>query len=100
MANNQIKFWYQNPFIVLTLIFVVLRLMSFTNWSWWWCFTPLWGPLGFVIGLSLLFLTGSTLIGLYRLIFWSKKRRQQHRNLRNVIKTLENYANALSERNS
>lgn len=102
MSNRekQIKFWYQNPFIVLTLIFVVLRLMSFTHWSWWWCLTPLWGPLGFVIALSLLVLLAQSVLGVYRLIFWPKEKRKERRSIRNVIKALEAYANSLSERNS
>jgi hypothetical protein len=28
--------------IILTIIFVVLRLTGVIGWSWWWVFSPLW----------------------------------------------------------
>jgi hypothetical protein len=28
--------------IILTIIFVVLRLTGVIHWSWWWVFSPLW----------------------------------------------------------
>ena len=27
---------------ILTLIFVVLKLIGIINWSWWWILSPLW----------------------------------------------------------
>jgi len=35
---------------VLTIIFVVLKLVHVIDWSWWWVLSPLW------IGLALLIL--------------------------------------------
>jgi|TARA_Y100000310_G_scaffold177906_1_gene177881 membrane protein YdbS with pleckstrin-like domain len=26
----------------LTLVFIILKLTSHINWSWWWVFSPLW----------------------------------------------------------
>jgi hypothetical protein len=37
-------------FSVLTVIFIVLKLVGVINWSWWWVFSPL------LIGLGLAFL--------------------------------------------
>lgn len=86
--------------IILFVVFLVMKLAHVIKWSWWWVTCPLWAVPAFLIGLSVLFLTGSVLTGLYRLIFWSKKKRTEHRSIRKVIKALEDYANALSERNS
>lgn len=36
---------------LLTLVFVVLKLTHFINWSWWWVLVPLWGPIAFVLGI-------------------------------------------------
>lgn len=27
---------------VLTLVFIVLKLMGYIAWSWWWVLSPLW----------------------------------------------------------
>lgn len=27
--------------VVLTVVFVLLRLCKITDWSWWWCLSPL-----------------------------------------------------------
>lgn len=34
-----------NIFLVLTILFVVLKLINAITWSWWWIFSPLWIPL-------------------------------------------------------
>ena len=31
-------------FPLITIIFVVLKLVGFINWSWWCVFSPLWIP--------------------------------------------------------
>lgn len=28
------------PFMVLTVIFVILKLLDVIDWSWWWVFSP------------------------------------------------------------
>jgi len=38
---------------ILFLIFLVLKLTNYIDWSWWWVFSPLWIPL-VLIGLILL----------------------------------------------
>lgn len=53
MSNISIK---QSGFSVtflqlLTLVFVVLKLTHFVNWSWWWVLVPLWGPIALVLGI-------------------------------------------------
>lgn len=36
---------------MLTIVFVVLKLTGYINWSWWLVTAPLWG--GFVLGLMI-----------------------------------------------
>lgn len=36
---------------LLTLVFVILKLTHFINWSWWWVLVPLWGPIALVLGI-------------------------------------------------
>jgi hypothetical protein len=41
---------------VLTLIFVVLKLVGTISWSWWWVLSPLWISFGFGITIFLIML--------------------------------------------
>jgi hypothetical protein len=43
---------------VLFLIFMVLKLTNYIDWSWWWITAPLWIPIAIigVIGLVTIFL--------------------------------------------
>ena len=34
---------------LLTLVFIVLKLIGVINWSWWWVLAPLWIPFGIVL---------------------------------------------------
>ena len=33
---------------LLTLVFVVLKLTKYIDWSWWWVLAPLWAPVALV----------------------------------------------------
>ena len=35
----------------LFLVFLVLKLTSVINWSWWWVTAPLWGPFAIIFGM-------------------------------------------------
>ncbi|WP_280412586.1 hypothetical protein [Nocardia asiatica] len=37
----------------LFLVFLVLKLTGYIDWSWWYVTAPLWGPLAFVGGILL-----------------------------------------------
>lgn len=39
---------------ILTITFVVLKLIGIISWSWWWIFSPLW--ISIIIGLIVLFI--------------------------------------------
>jgi membrane protein YdbS with pleckstrin-like domain len=34
---------------LLTVAFVVLKLVHVIDWSWWWVLSPIWIPIGFVV---------------------------------------------------
>lgn len=35
--------------LILTFIFVTLKLVGEINWSWWWVFAPIWIPIVLVL---------------------------------------------------
>ena len=35
----------------LFLLFLGLKLAGFISWSWWWVFSPLWGPFALSVAL-------------------------------------------------
>jgi len=39
---------------VLTVVFVVLKLVGVITWSWWWVLSPLW--IGFLLGVLIVLL--------------------------------------------
>jgi len=49
---------YQGPGVLslLGVIFVVLKLLGYINWSWWFVLLPFWGPI--VIALAFLLIVG------------------------------------------
>ena len=49
---------------LLTIAFIVLKLMNVIDWSWWWVLSPLW--ISFAIGLLVL-------AGIFIFIIWCSK---------------------------
>lgn len=47
---------------LLTIIFVIAKLMNVISWSWWWVFSPLWLPLAVVLGIAVTFILFKVLI--------------------------------------
>ncbi len=43
---------------LLTIVFIVLRLLGKIDWSWWWVLAPVWGS----IALVLMIIGGAVLI--------------------------------------
>ena len=39
---------------ILTITFVIFKLIGIISWSWWWVFSPLW--ISVIIGLIVLFI--------------------------------------------
>lgn len=38
---------------ILFLIFLVLKLTGYIDWSWWWIMAPIWIPVAILIGIIL-----------------------------------------------
>ncbi len=36
-------------FGLLTIVFIVLKLTNYIDWSWWWILAPLWIPIILII---------------------------------------------------
>lgn len=49
---------------LLTIAFIVLKLVGTIDWSWWWVLSPLW--IGLAIGISIM-LIGFIVIGIVEL---------------------------------
>jgi len=52
MKNNQVATVFgttASPLFLLFITFLVLKLTSVINWSWWWVTAPLWGPWAIII---------------------------------------------------
>ena len=41
---------------LLTIVFIVLKLLNIINWSWWWVLAPLWLPVGIFLIIALIFI--------------------------------------------
>jgi len=47
----------QNLFpVLLTVLFIGLKLSDIIDWSWWWVLSPLWIPLAVVLGVAIVIL--------------------------------------------
>lgn len=40
---------------LLTIVFIVLKLVGTINWSWWWVLSPIWISAGLGIGILIIF---------------------------------------------
>lgn len=56
---------------ILFVVFLVLKLTGFIDWSWWWVTCPLWGPWALIIAIFvfvlLIWLIGSVVVGIINL---------------------------------
>lgn len=43
-------------FGLLTIVFIVLKLLKVISWSWWWVLAPTWIPIGLVLLLFVIWL--------------------------------------------
>ena len=47
---------------MLTIVFVILKVMGYIDWSWWWVFAPLWIPAA-ILAFALLVIGVVALLG-------------------------------------
>ncbi len=40
----------------LAILFIALKLLDKIDWSWWWVLSPLWIPIGIVLGIGIIIL--------------------------------------------
>ena len=53
MDNNKVV--TRSPiFMILFIVFLVLKLTNVINWSWWWVTAPLWIPVSIALVLLLI----------------------------------------------
>ena len=39
---------------VLTIVFIIFKLLDKITWSWWWVFSPMWIPIAVIGGIALI----------------------------------------------
>lgn len=49
---------------ILTIVFIVLKLTDYIDWTWWWVLSPLWIPLltALILFLAVLMILGIMII--------------------------------------
>ena len=53
--NNKITIGCVSPLtVILFLAFFFAKIFDKLDWSWWWVFSPLWLPLAFILGISII----------------------------------------------
>lgn len=50
--------------LVLSLVFVILKVAHIIDWGWVWIFAPIWVPIALAIGILLIYLIVVLIIGL------------------------------------
>jgi len=50
---------------MLAIVFIVLKLTGFIDWSWWWITAPIWGGVFAWVGTIILLFAGFGLAGIF-----------------------------------
>ena len=66
--SEQPKIVYQGPGVgfILFVVFLVLKLTSVIDWSWWWVTAPLWIPFAIFLGILGIVLVVALLIAIIK----------------------------------
>lgn len=51
---------------ILTIIFIILKVLEKIAWSWWWVFSPLWIPPAFILGVIVIIVIVVILFKIFR----------------------------------
>ena len=54
MSNNNKVVVHSPIYMILFIVFLVLKLTNVINWSWWWVTAPLWIPVSIVLVLLII----------------------------------------------
>ena len=82
---------------MLTIVFIVLKLTGYIDWSWWWVLSPIWITALIVIGI--LILVGVGVLGWLGIKTYRENKRQIQRNLERIEKLQLDRAKRVSEWN-
>jgi phosphoglycerol transferase MdoB-like AlkP superfamily enzyme len=74
MENNKSSSSGIGIFMILFLIFLVLKLCGVIDWSWWWVTAPLWGMFALIFGLLGIGLIVSLFVILIASLFRKKRK--------------------------
>jgi hypothetical protein len=58
---------------LLTIVFIVLKLLGYINWSWWWVLAPMWIPISILLTIAAVAAT----IGVLVSVFGGKKKKKR-----------------------
>lgn len=50
---------------ILTIIFVIAKIMGAIDWSWWWVFSPIWIPILLGLGIIVVVLIVALIVALF-----------------------------------
>lgn len=50
---------------IITVVFVILKLLGYISWSWWWVLSPIWISFGLVLLLWIVALICGIVAGLF-----------------------------------
>ena len=40
--------------LIMTIVFIILKLLDKIDWSWWWVLSPIWIPWAIILGVLLI----------------------------------------------
>ena len=52
---------------LLTIVFVILKLLEKIDWSWWWILSPIWIPVVLLLAVSILLFVVYRIVKYFRL---------------------------------
>ena len=50
---------------ILTIVFIILKLIGKIDWSWIWVLSPLWIPFAFTVGIFLIVALASLIVNVF-----------------------------------
>lgn len=51
---------------LLTIVFIVLKLLNVIEWSWWWVLSPIWISFGITIAVILIIVIVAIIVGIIK----------------------------------
>ena len=51
MADREVIYKGPSTLGLLGIVFIVLKLTGYIDWSWWWVTAPFWVPIALILGI-------------------------------------------------